>query len=331
MKSAGELPKKVISWKLDPFQAFQFGCPEPLLRSLLVFIWSSSGHGCWGFFEEFSFKEHFCCLDLYHCQKVPHSARVLLLLSLAWLFYTSQDFSWKVERKALILQAHYGDTSAAWLHPAHLPVSSHWALQRAFLQFWQSDILPVRLKLIKLFVVVLERTSGVGLIFLSWTLGLRLLPKGANQGNWAMLEITQVPFAVLLLVRDKYCNTKPVTEFFSCAAALCWAGMNLSMSLVSIQHSLNKGLSNSWCQNCLQLCRKFKAIFFKHTSPLHCRAKRKNSVCIHQSWNWEVVVDLLYSNSALGGSALEQKLPLVFGNSSCTEGKNLLFRYSSVK
>lgn len=56
MKSAGEHPKQVISWKLDPFQAFQFGCPEPLVRSLIVFISSESGRGWWGFFEEFSFK-----------------------------------------------------------------------------------------------------------------------------------------------------------------------------------------------------------------------------------------------------------------------------------
>lgn len=56
MKSAGEHPKQVISWKLDSFQAFQFGCPEPLVRSLIVFISSESGRGCWGFFEEFSFK-----------------------------------------------------------------------------------------------------------------------------------------------------------------------------------------------------------------------------------------------------------------------------------
>lgn len=56
MKSAGEHPKQVISWKLDPFQAFQFGCPEPLVRILIVFTSSESDRGHWGFFEEFSFK-----------------------------------------------------------------------------------------------------------------------------------------------------------------------------------------------------------------------------------------------------------------------------------
>lgn len=57
IKSAGEHLKQVISWNLDPFNAFQFECPEPLVRSLIVFISNSSGHGCWeGFFEEFSFK-----------------------------------------------------------------------------------------------------------------------------------------------------------------------------------------------------------------------------------------------------------------------------------
>lgn len=80
-----------------------------------------------------------------------------------------------------------GDGSAARLRLARLPVSSHWALPEsisAVLTIWRP---PCQAKAVNfiwgVFVWLVLGKSGVGLIFLSWTVGLRLLPKGADQGS----------------------------------------------------------------------------------------------------------------------------------------------------
>lgn len=79
-----------------------------------------------------------------------------------------------------------GDGSAARLRLARLPVSSHWALPEsisAVLTIWCPPCQAKAVNFICLFVWLVLGKSGVGLIFLSWTVELRLLPKGADQGN----------------------------------------------------------------------------------------------------------------------------------------------------
>lgn len=85
-----------VSWKPGPFQAFQFGHPESLFRSLTLFlssgicvpvpcrVCSENPAGHWllglpalswtkGLLEEFGFKLHFHCLDLYRPWKRTYS------------------------------------------------------------------------------------------------------------------------------------------------------------------------------------------------------------------------------------------------------------------
>lgn len=192
-----------------------------------------------------------------------------------------------------------------------------------------------KLKLLILFGVVLFGPfMGRSGWFWAIYCGLDFFVKMLDQGSWAMLEVTWVTFTILApaeweLSKHKSCENW--IEFSTCRTTLCGIGMNLSTSSIFTTAFAEWGPkvttpSNNWCKNCLQLCGKFRAVFFKHTSPLHCNTKTKNSPCVrktHPAFSSAGIRGVaMYlrckqlRNNALGDVLLKQKIALVFGNSS---------------